>query len=61
MFAFYPNSINVVVIYFIGGGTMIYTYYLIKAFEDIRETLSNPKFIKMLKEISEALKGENNG
>lgn len=39
---------------------MIYTYYLIKAFEDIRETLSNPKFIKMLKEISEALKGENN-
>ena len=37
---------------------MIYTYYLIKTFEDIRETLSNPKFIKMLKEISEALKGE---
>ena len=40
---------------------MIYTYYLIKTFKDIRETLSNPKFIKIIKEISEALNGENNG
>lgn len=37
---------------------MIYTYYLLKTFEDIQEVLKNPKFIKMLKEISEALKGE---